>query len=247
MSTDSLKYRVKFDYHTHTRYSHGKGAIEDNIKAALNKGLSGIAVSDHGPGHLLYGIDRAKILEARDEIERLKKIYAGIEIFFSVEANILNTGKCLDLNENEIEDFDFIIAGYHYGVKNGYCIKNFMYNYCPVKLPCGVKMKNKNTDMAIKAIYENPVKILTHPGDKAPLDILEIAKACADRGTYLEINNHHGYINAEDIRTAAVTDVQFIVSSDAHRPEMTGVCDRSIKIALEAGLDMSRIANIEKR
>ncbi|WDC83585.1 PHP domain-containing protein [Caloramator sp. mosi_1] len=40
------------DYHTHTIYSHGKGTIEDNVKAAINKGLKEIVISDHGPGHM---------------------------------------------------------------------------------------------------------------------------------------------------------------------------------------------------
>ena len=27
-----MKYRMTFDFHTHTTYSHGKGSIEDNVK-----------------------------------------------------------------------------------------------------------------------------------------------------------------------------------------------------------------------
>lgn len=46
------------DYHTHTIYSHGSGTIEDNVKAAINKGLKEIAICDHGPGHYLYGVKK---------------------------------------------------------------------------------------------------------------------------------------------------------------------------------------------
>ena len=59
-------YRMTFDYHTHTIYSpgplrsHGKGTPEENVQAAIEKGLTGIAISEHGPGHLTYGIKREK-------------------------------------------------------------------------------------------------------------------------------------------------------------------------------------------
>ena len=41
--------RLKFDWHTHTVYSHGKGTIEDNVKVAIEKNLTSIAITDHGP------------------------------------------------------------------------------------------------------------------------------------------------------------------------------------------------------
>ena len=54
------KYRMIYDHHTHTVYSHGKGTIEDNVRVASEKGLSSIAITDHGPGHLTYGIKMEK-------------------------------------------------------------------------------------------------------------------------------------------------------------------------------------------
>ena len=36
--------RLKFDWHTHTVYSHGKGTIEDNVKVAIEKNLTSIAI-----------------------------------------------------------------------------------------------------------------------------------------------------------------------------------------------------------
>ncbi|MCL1983525.1 MAG: PHP domain-containing protein [Clostridiales bacterium] len=237
-------YKIKFDYHTHTYYSHGKGRIEDNVRAAAQKGLTGIAVADHGPGHLFYGIDKREIQDMRLEIDLLRKIYTEMDIFLSVEANICDFGNCLDIGESDLAEYDFIIAGYHYATRNGRTVRNFMHSHSPFGLPGRGRLMCKNTDMALKAIYENPIKIFTHPGDKGPFDVFEIAKACADRGTYLEINDHHEHLSAEAIRIAAKTDAAFVISSDAHTPEGVGSCERGIKRALDAGIDMGRIVNI---
>ena len=50
------KYRMVYDHHTHTTYSHGKGSILDNARVAHEKGLKSIAITDHGPGNFLYGM-----------------------------------------------------------------------------------------------------------------------------------------------------------------------------------------------
>ena len=56
-----MEYRMIADYHTHTIFSHGKGTIEDNVQSAISKGLKEIAISDHGPGHLTYGVKRNSV------------------------------------------------------------------------------------------------------------------------------------------------------------------------------------------
>ena len=239
-----IEQRVIFDYHTHTAYSDGKGTIENNVRAAIQRGLSGIAISDHGPGHLLNGVKDEKLREMRDEVERLHGIYEDIEIFLSVEANIVSSGNCLDIDGTRFEDYDFIIAGYHYAARNGNSAANFIHNKVPAGLPGRSGLKSRNTDMAVRAIYENPIKILTHPGDKGIFDMEELARACADRGTWMEINERHVSLTCGDIRQAANTGVKFVISSDAHRPERVGSCSRSIEKALEAGLDPGRIVNI---
>lgn len=55
---------ITSDLHTHTVHSHGLGTVEENVIAAIKKGLKTIAISDHGPGHMAYGIkDIDKYLE----------------------------------------------------------------------------------------------------------------------------------------------------------------------------------------
>ena len=43
---------ITADYHTHTNYSHGKGTPEENVLAAIEKGLRRIAISEHAGARL---------------------------------------------------------------------------------------------------------------------------------------------------------------------------------------------------
>ena len=63
------QYRMVYDHHTHTIYSHGKGTILDNVRAAAAaKGIRSIAITDHGPGHLTYGIKMEQLPQMRKDI-----------------------------------------------------------------------------------------------------------------------------------------------------------------------------------
>ncbi len=257
MATADKNFRVKYDYHTHTVFSHGQGTIEDNVKAAIEKGLTGIAITDHGPGHLTFGIKRKNVPVMRAEIDRLKRIYPEMEILLGIEANIINKNNNLDITIEESKLFDYILAGYHFGVLNAYALNNFGVNMArkitkkiskkPYKADGTTRLLlNKNTNMVIKAIMENEINILTHPGDKADFDILKIGEACARRGTLMEISSWHEHLTIEELKILAKTQVKFIVSSDAHQPERIGDCSDAIKRALDAGIDMSRVVNIEE-
>ena len=236
---------MTFDYHTHTTFSHGKGSIEDNVKVAISKGLKALAISDHGPGHLTYGVKRSALPVMRAEIDRLKEVYPEIDLYLSVEANVLNCGNHVDVNAEDLKYLDFLHAGYHYGVLHGYCINNWLDFRKAYPESWGKKMLVKNTDMCVKCIYENDLKIFTHPGDKGRFDIAEIAKACEDKGTWLEINMKHPFLDYEGIKTASKYDVSFVTSRDAHRPENVGLYEGGLGRAYIARLDFDRIVNIE--
>lgn len=241
---DNREFKLAYDLHTHTIYSHGKGTIEDNVRAAMARGLSHIAITDHGPGHKFYGMKRSAIPEMRAEIDRLNVKYPKIMIQYSVEANIVRYGNHLDIKPEEFELYDFVIAGYHYGLPGGYCVQNWLWNK---GLKVGEKrLMNKNTDMVIKALYENNIAILTHPGDKGPFEMRPIAEACADTDTLMEISTWHDHLTVDEIRIAAKTDAQFIISSDAHHPKRIGDFEGGLKRAREAGLDLSRIVNLRE-
>ncbi len=246
------EYELVYDLHTHTVYSHGKGSIEDNVRVALEKGLEYIAISDHGPGHLFYGVNRNDFENIRNDIDKLSIKYQSVNVRNSIEANIIHAGSGgrhsngLDISPDEFGQFDFVIAGFHFGCLGCSSIRNWLWSH---GIRFGEKsLKRSNTKMICDALRMNDIAILTHPGDKGPFDISEIAGVCAETDTLIEINGRHGHLDAEEIREAAqVEGLKFIISSDAHTPEAVGSYRTALKRAADAGLDLSRIVNIRHR
>lgn len=239
------KYRMVYDHHTHTTYSHGKGSIIDNARVAHEKGLKSIAITDHGPGNFLYGMKMKLIPEMRKDIREARALYPDVRVFLGVEANTILKVPYLDVKPSEWEKLDIVLAGYHFAVMGSGMVPNRL----------GLKSQSllvQNTDMILNALYYcedcgNHIDILTHPGDKGPFDIESIARACEDTGTFMEINGKHPHLDVEEIKIAAKHDVKFVISSDAHVPENVGRFESQLERALEAGLDPERIVNIKLR
>lgn len=249
-------YRMVFDYHTHTRYSHGlmpgkphgKGTVAQNIAAAAAAGLEAFAISDHGPGHLTFGIKPGDVARIRAEIAREAPKYPGLVVYLSVEANIRDGKRSLDISPEEASAYDFLMGGYHLGVAHGHSASNFTLTRGIFATEGRVRnARIRNTDMILRALYENNLRILTHPGDKAPVDMAAVAHACADTDTWMEISNFHSNLTQEEIRIAAGSGAQFVISSDAHSPGRIGSFQKGLARALAAGLDPERIVNIRCR
>ena len=238
-----MGYILTFDYHTHTTFSDGKGTIRDNVIAAREKGLKEIAISDHGPGQIEHGLYREEIPEMRRIVDELNKEFDDIKVYLGVEANIVHVDNYLDILPEEFSLFDFVHAGYHNSVPNAYSHDNWNAFHRGWRSD---KITMRNTEMTARAISENKVKILTHPGGGYHLDIVEIAKVCAEKGTWMEINNSSRNLSVEQIKQIKDIDVTFVISSDAHVPENIGDCRLAVMRAEKAGLDPERIINLKK-
>lgn len=246
---DTGALRMIFDLHTHTVYSshgHGKGTIEENVTAARKKGLKRIGISDHGPDHILFGVKEENYFRIRQEVERLKLKYKDIEILLGIEANIINQSGKLAVSKEQAAMFDYIMAGYHFGTI-GESAGRSLFTHCMNLFDGagqGKKAKTTNTKLVIQALENNQITVLTHPGCKGEIFVKEVAEVCARRGTLMEINNSHGKLDAEQLKEAAKTDVQFIIGSDAHRPENIGGFENALAEARKAKIDLGRIVNL---
>ena len=236
------------DYHTHTTYSgDGKGTMEANVQAAIAKGLKVLAISDHGPGHMGYGIKYSKYPQMRAEIDELSAKYPQIKLLLGIEANVMDEAGHLDVDDAFLKYNDVLLAGYHFGSSPKYKftdVKIHWYNLMSRKSEYYFKKAQElNTKAFVNAIEKNSINILTHPGAKGPAVLTEVAKVAAARGTALEINNSHGHLTYEEILEVKDSGCLFSSNSDAHRPENIGKFENGIDRAVRAGITEERILN----
>jgi putative hydrolase len=238
---------IKYDFHMHTKYSDGKSTMEENVVEAIKKGLDMIAITDHGPGHIFYGIKEKDIIKLRKEVDILNEKYSEIEILLGIEANILGVDGTIDLTDLIDDNIDIILAGYHFGSRpaNFFIdMKVHIYNLLGLKINFFKKrIKDLNTQSLVNAMKNNDIDVLTHPGDKGEVDMDEVAKVAAETDTKLEINERHTHLTVNEIKIAMKYNVEFIISSDAHYYKHIGSYEDAIKRVNEAGLDRSRIVN----
>ncbi|MEG0370750.1 MAG: PHP domain-containing protein, partial [Clostridium sp.] len=231
-------------------YSHGKGTIEDNVKEAINKGLKEIVISDHGPGHVLFGVKPSNLYVMRKEIDELQKKYTSIKIMLGLEANIISINGDIDVSKEQFRLLDKLLVGFHFGVFGKTVVdtdKLFLRPRIGKIIP-NMKLSNKEnvTFAIINAIRRNKIDILTHPGDKTPVDIAQIANVAKQYGTLLEINEGHKHLTIEDAKIALKAGAYFVINSDAHISSKVGEVSGAIEIAIKAGIPMDRIKNIQK-
>ena len=252
--------KVLGDYHTHTIYSsgfkkkgtHATGTIEDNAKAAFNKGLSTLVISEHGPGHYLYGVRRKNLLEMKEEIKRLNEVYnpKGLNILLGVEANLVSIDGKLDIDTEFIKYIDILLMGYHYGATPSSLTDAFgLYVLNPISKAMSITEEKAvaiNTKAYLKALDNYHIDIITHPGSKAKIDIVEVAKKAGKIGTALEISSKHSELSIKSLKLIENEniDVNFYINSDAHKPEDIGNVEAGIKKALDANVPFDRIKNI---
>jgi putative hydrolase len=264
-----LAYIITADYHTHTRYSDGKGSIEDNVLAAISKGLKKIAISDHGFNHIRIGMKLKDIDKMRSEIDKLNERYPSIKVLLGVEANPISLNGQIDVPDHLINRFDLISVGYHRAV-TPIAIKDAWQLFLRNRLNAiyrneKYELSQMNTLALINSIERYPISIITHPGAKAQIDIRLLAKHAAKKNVALEINPHHDvYLtrkdkairkatshqqispkNVEYVKIALEEGASFVINSDAHTPLEVGDFDVALRIAELAGVPVNRIINAE--
>lgn len=232
------------DFHTHTTHSpvnHGKGSIEDNVKAAIDRGMRAVAISDHGVGHIGHGIpDMERYLH---EIEEIREKYADrIKVYSGYEANLQSLAGGTDIPAAYADMIDIPSVGAHRFVRHPDPKDWFELTVRP-KRRTGKGALAENTSAFVKAISGSPAVFITHPGYLLPVDPNDLARVAHDSNFYLEVNDRHPEFTAEQLSEAADAGAMFIVNSDAHSPSHVGVFTSALERLDKAGIAPSQVVN----
>ncbi len=239
------------DYHTHTPYSHGKNTVLENATAAKKLGLKQIAITDHGFNHLLFGLKRKKLNDLRAEIKEAEKL-TGVKVLMGMESNLISVDGDTDMRQDDLDKFDIYLFGIHEVLK----YKRFsdfynimVRNYTAYKLgkKPSAKVIENTTKAYINAVKNNPVDILTHINYKCCCDLKEVAKVCADYGTYIELNTKKRHVSPEEVDLMASTGVRFVVDSDAHSADRVGDTKIADELIKNCKFPLEQIDNIDGR
>lgn len=243
---------INFDFHTHTKYSHGKGTIMQNALSARDKNLQGIAISDHGFSHPAFGMRRRNLAQMRADCD-LATSKTGVRVLLGVESNILGISGKTDVKESDYESLDVYLAGVHRFVTYDK-IRDYLSLFAGNFLSASLKFKPsksliKDTTTAyLNAIKNNPIDILTHLNYLCFADYLEVAKCLSDYGTYLEINTKKVHLTDEEWQNIVdKTAVNFVIDSDAHSPDRVGDVKLAEDLLCRVNIPRNRIHNIEGR
>lgn len=235
------------DWHTHSRYSDGRGTVRENLEAARQRGLVSLAITDHGPYNIGVGVESgATYLAIKQEVDRLSPDFPELEIKVGAEADIISPAGEIDLAAEIIKELDLLIVGLHPyvwpadGRGAGWVLGNQL---ARLSRSYKEKIRTENTKAVKEALYRYPVNILSHPDLGMPLECREIAECCAHNGVWYEINTGHQYQQVEDIRELLPTGVEFVINSDAHYPATVGELAAGIELMRKAGVEEERIRN----
>lgn len=223
---------IRGDLHMHTVYTDGSDTIESMARAAIDRGLEYIAITDHSKRvSVAGGLDDQQVLEQWAQIDLIQQSFKDrLQIFKGIECDILEDGK-LDLNDATLAQADWVTASVHFGFKQS---------------------RQEITDRIIGAIAHRSVHSISHPSGRLisrrpayDYDLTAVIQAAKEYGKCLEINANPERLDLNDLQAAAAAEagVTIVVNTDAHSIENLGLMKYGIQVARRAGIVKKQVLN----
>jgi DNA polymerase (family 10) len=227
---------IRGDLHMHTEATDGRDTIRQMAEAAIARGLSYIAITDHSKNlAMTNGLDDARAIahvqRIRDVDAELQRQYPGrFRLLAGIEVDILADG-ALDLADSTLAEMDIVIASVH---------------------SLFVQPIEEMTARILRALENPHVRILGHPtGRKVlgrpayALHLDQILTRAAELGVPVEHNAAPARADLSDLhlRRAKELGCKIAVNTDAHSTEELGQISYGITQLRRAWLGPGDLVN----
>ena len=210
--------------HCHSQWSDGSDTLETMAKAARDRGLEYLVISDHSrSAFYANGLQADRVMAQHREIEKLNTALAPFTIFKSIESDVLSDG-ALDYPPEVLAQFDLIIASIH----------------------SNLKMPQEKAMHRLLTAVANPfTSILGHPTGRLllsrsgyPVDHERLLQACAEHKVVIELNAHPRRLDLDWrwIERAQELGVMISINPDAHNVAGLNDIRYGVLVAQKAGL-----------
>ncbi|MCL2546483.1 MAG: PHP domain-containing protein [Oscillospiraceae bacterium] len=216
------------DLHIHTNAcGHATPTIEEAAAAAKQKGLSIIAITEHGPD-----VHDAPPLEYFVDIsQNYPREIDGVTVLGGIELNMMPNG--YDLPDDILAQLDFVLCSQH--------------QWC---YPPSDDREVVTADW-IKACEHPHIDGIAHVGQSDyNIGYDAIVRACVRTDTVLEVNNTSLRFGRESretfehwLKLCAKYDCPVIVNSDAHDARFVGNVDLAMDLLQEIGFPEDLVLN----
>lgn len=231
------------DYHIHTKFSDGRDSVLEVAFEAQRKGLSEIAITDHG--FHIPTMSYEKFLKAKKACREAEE-KTGIKVYAGVEANIISTDGDLDVPFEKLPEIEYLIAGFHkFAIPKNVTsfFEAYAVTYFNGMFKTSEKAIRRNTRALLNVIERYPVRALAHINHSLKVDVYQVASACREKGVLVELNAKH--LSDLDGEWEALIDsgADFVLNSDAHRLSAVGDLSAALEKVLAQGIEKERIVN----
>jgi DNA polymerase (family 10) len=195
---------LRGDLHAHSRASDGHESIEVMARAAKERGLQYLAITDHSKRlTVAHGLDSKRVLAQIEAVEAFNAGDHGITLLTGIEVDILEDGS-LDLPDAVLSRLDVVIGAVH---------SRFELS------------RAKQTRRILHAMDNPNFTLLAHPSGRLidrrepyDVDMTRIIRHARERGCFLELNAHPERLDLLDTHCQLAREEGVLVSinSDAH-------------------------------
>lgn len=214
---------VRGDLHTHSHWSaDGKSTLEEMLEAAVARGYSYYAVTDHS-----HYLREGRLHAQLEELEGLRGRFPTLTILSGVEANIRTSGE-VDVAEEDLARLDWVVASVHQA------------------------QETRPTERVLEAMQNPYVDCIGHLTGRRigkrgarDVDVERVIEGALATGTILEINGQPDRLDLRDVhaRAAKEAGLRLAVTSDAHEVRSQRYLELAVAQARRGWLTADDVVN----